>query len=139
MRRAEMRNEPEKRIFNTMENTAQMCGRLIVALEDLTAQEAVSLETRDFAALISIQDRAAPLVELLAAKAAEISDPALRARLAALHARRSRTGEWLSVEIELAREQLGETHAAQRRIAQVAPAYGRPIKAAPRNQLCAVG
>lgn len=122
-----------------MDSTNQMCARLVVALEDLTAQEALSVGQRDFAAVASIQDRAAPLVELLAAKASDITDAALHTRLAALHARRSRTGEWLDEHVDLARAELQETHASQRRVAQVAPAYGRPIKVPPPRQLSAVG
>jgi len=120
-----------------METPAQTCARIITALEDLAAQEAAALETRDFTAAITIQDRAAPLVEHLATYAGEITDPALRARIAAVHARRDRTGEWLAEQISRVRQQLHDLEAGQRRVAQVAPAYGRGAGAS--RQLCAVG
>ncbi len=121
-----------------METPAQTCARLVAALEDLTAQEAATLEARDFPAAIAVQQRAAPLIEHLVAHEAEIVDAALRQRLRALVLRRNKTGEWLAEQVARAREELGEAQAAQRRVAQVAPAYGHgtaPI----RRQLVAVG
>jgi hypothetical protein len=120
-----------------METPAQMCTRLLTALEDLAAQEAATLQARDFATAIAIQDRAAPLVELLAAHREELNDPTLRARVAELFARRSRTGEWLAEQMARVREELRQTDVARRRVAQVAPVYGR-ASTLPR-QLSAVG
>ncbi|MEO5959540.1 MAG: hypothetical protein ABIZ49_08085 [Opitutaceae bacterium] len=120
-----------------METPAQMCARLLLALEDLTAQEAATLEARDFTAAIAIQDRAAPLVNLLATHGPAVADGALRGRIAALLVRRNRTGEWLAEQLVRAREELQQNQVAQRRVAQVAPAYGK-ANATPR-QLSAVG
>ncbi|HVS51297.1 MAG TPA: hypothetical protein VHD62_02985 [Opitutaceae bacterium] len=121
-----------------METPAQMCARLIAALEDLAGQEAAALDARDFRGAVTVQDRAAPLVELLCAHADDVADEALRARIAALIERRNRTGEWLAEQIARVREQLRETQVAQRRVAQVAPAYGQSVRPAAR-QLVAVG
>jgi hypothetical protein len=120
-----------------METPAQMCARLLTALEDLAAQESATLQARDFTAAIAIQDRAAPLVELLAAHREEMNDPMLRARVAELSARRSRTGEWLAEQMARVREELRHSDVARRRVAQVAPVYGRGA-VLPR-QLSAVG
>lgn len=124
-----------------METPAQMCERLVTALEDLAGQEAATLETRDFAAVIAIQDRAAPLVDLLVAHAPAVTDRAVRTRITALLAKRHRTGEWLSEQIARTREELQRTETAQRRVAQVAPAYGYGSRAAAggRPHLAAVG
>lgn len=122
-----------------METPAQTCARLVAALEDLVAREAATLEARDFAGVIEIQKRAAPLVELLGAHADDVTDPALRERLRALLARRHQTGEWLAEQIEHAREALGQAHEGRRRLRQIAPVYGRGQAVAARRQLCAVG
>jgi hypothetical protein len=121
-----------------METPAQTCARLIAALEDLVAREAATLEARDFAAVIEIQQRAAPLVELLGAHAADVTDPALRTRLRTLLDRRQKTGEWLSEQIEKTRESLAEINEGRRRARQIAPVYGHRHAPASR-QLSAVG
>lgn len=122
-----------------METPAQTCARLLVALEDLAAQEAIRLEARDFAGAVKIQERAAPLVEHLAAHGAAVaaSDTAFRSRVAAFQARRLRTGEWIAEQMARTREQLQRVEASQRRATQIAPVYGGTPK--PTRQLCAVG
>jgi hypothetical protein len=121
-----------------METPAQMCARLVAALEDLSSQEAISLQTRNFAAAISIQERAAPLVEHLAVHGPEVADELLRCRIAALLERRHETGRWLVTEIERTRQQLHAMDVNRRRVAQVAPVYGAGVSAG-RRQLSAVG
>jgi hypothetical protein len=121
-----------------METPAQMCVRLVTALEELAAQEAATLEARDFPVVVELQDRAAPLIQLLGAHAADVTDQKLRERVAALIERRNRMGEWLAEQIARVREELKQTEATQRRLAQVAPAYGYPATTTSR-QLVAVG
>ncbi len=120
-----------------METPVQKCARLVTALEDLVAQEAVCLQTRDFAAAISIQDRAAPLVEHLSLHGPNVADQALRRRVETLIARRNDTATWLATELRQTREQLLGLQASQRRVAKVAPAYGRGSDS--RRQLCVRG
>lgn len=120
-----------------METPAQTCARLLAALEDLADQEAATLEARDFAAVAAIQDRAAPLVSLLAAQANGMRDVALRARIDRLRQRRAQTGAWLHTEMARLREELQQTQVAQRTVAQVAPAYGSRAHAT--RQLSMVG
>jgi hypothetical protein len=122
-----------------MESPAQTCARLVAALEDLVAREAATLEVRDFAAVVHLQERCAPLVALLGAHADDVTDPALRARIRALIERRNQTGEWLSEQIEKTREALAVANEGRRRVAQIAPAYGRGAPVPIRGQLCAVG
>lgn len=108
-----------------MESPAQKCVRLVTVLEDLVAQEAICLQTRNFAGAIAIQDRAAPLVEHLSTHGAAVADEALKHRITLLMERRRETGAWLTRELEHAREQLHGLQASQRRVAKVAPVYGR--------------
>jgi hypothetical protein len=123
-----------------METPAQTCARLVAALEDLVAREAATLEARDFTAVVEIQGRCAPLVELLGAHAAEVTDAALRQRIRALLDRRQQSGEWLSEQIEKTREALADANEGRRRIRQIAPVYGRiPALAPASRQLSAVG
>jgi len=91
-----------------------------------------------FAAAIGVQDRAAPLVDAPGLHAADVAEAGLRTRIAALIARRNRTGEWLAEQMARVRQDLQLTQVAQRRVAQVAPAYGQG-ETTKRPQLCAVG
>jgi hypothetical protein len=121
-----------------METPAQRCTRLAAALDDLAAQEAAALAAGDFDTVLALQDRAAPLVEFLAARAGEIARHApLAAALAAVQARRGRSAAHLAAAIARARGELAEAGAARRRVARIAPAYGRGPASA--SQLCAVG
>ena len=120
-----------------METPAQLCARLLTALEDLTAQETATLQARDFVTAITIQDRATPLVQLLASHGPEVVDTALRSRIAALLAKRNRTGEWLAEQMARAREELHQTKLARRTVDQVAPVYGRTSST--RRQLSVTG
>lgn len=122
-----------------METPAQMCARLVAALEDLANQEAATLQARDFPGAVAIQDRAAPLVELLVAHAPDVTDATIRARITALLAKRNQTGEWLADQMAKVREELQQTHVAQRRVAKVGPAYSRPDNDGPRPQWFAMG
>ena len=119
-----------------METPAQTCVRLLTALEDLATQEAAALEARDFATAVTIQTRAAPLVEHLAAHGPAIADkdPAFRSRVAAFHARRQQSGEWLATQVARAKEELLRMQAGQRRVARIAPVYGQPGRTS--RQLC---
>ena len=120
-----------------METTGQACDRLVTALEDLLAQEAAALAQGDFGAALELQERAAPLVDYLAAHGPRAAAPALRSRIGALCERRSAAGDRLAAAIARVREELGDTQTAQRRVARIAPAYGRSSAAA--RQLSAVG
>lgn len=121
-----------------METPVQRCSRLAAALADLAAQEAAALAARDIEAVLALQERAAPLVEFLSGQAGEIACHApLAAQLAAVHARRAQSARSLAAEVEKSRGALREAGAARRRIAQIAPAYGRGAPTA--TQLCAVG
>ncbi len=123
-----------------METPAQTCARLVAALEELVAREAATLEARDFAAVVHLQERCAPLVELLGAHEADVTDRALRERIRALIYRRQQTGEWLADQIEKTREALALANEGRRRVRQIAPVYGRGTSApSSSRQLCAVG
>ena len=121
-----------------MESSAQRCSRILTALEDLVAQEWAALRAREFDTACDLQDRAAPLVDFLASQRLdEVNDETLRSRIADLHLRRQQTADWLSAEITLARAELQQTCLAQRRVAQIVPAYGHA--ATPQSQLRAIG
>ncbi len=120
-----------------MATTAQTCARLLVALEDLSAQEAATLREGDFAAVAEIQARSAPLVEYLGTHGPAIADGAFLARMRALLLRRSESAEWLAAQIERTREELRQTQASEQRAARIAPVYGSAK--APVARLSAVG
>ncbi len=121
-----------------METSYQRCLRMAVALEDLVAQEAAALESRDYTEVSILQDRAAPLVDFLAQNAStHCGDIALRNRIAAVQQLRARSSALLASEMARTRAELHESQHAQRQVAKVAPAYAR--SASIRAKLCAVG
>ena len=112
--------------------------RIAGALEDLVAQEALALESRDYTEVSILQDRAAPLVEFLAQNAATHGgDAALRNRIATVQQLRARSSAQLAIQIERARVELLESEHARRQVAKIAPAYARSVSN--RAKLCAVG
>ena len=121
-----------------METPAQTCSRLLTALEDLAKQEAVTLAARDFATVVKLQERAAPLVELLGTHGPAVADAALRARIAAWLAHRHETGEWLAAQIAQTKAELDKLDTSRRQASRFAPVYGRGTATMAR-QLSAVG
>jgi hypothetical protein len=105
-----------------MAHPAATCARLLAALEDLVSQEAVLLRAADYPGVLAAQERAAPLVERLAALAAT-ADAAVRTRVAAVLALRSASLDWLAGEMDRVRGELAAMESSERRVAQVAPAY----------------
>jgi hypothetical protein len=121
-----------------METPAQTCARLVVALEDLVACEAATVQNRDFSGALDIQERAAPLIDYLATNGSSYADSDLQKRIHALAERRRLTGELLSAQLAEVKESLQSTRASQHRVARIAPVYGSaavPIS----GQLLAVG
>jgi hypothetical protein len=121
-----------------METPAQRAERIVAALEDLSAQEAASVAQQDWASVVALQDRMVPLVEFLAVSPFRGHEQsALRSRIAAVHARRAGSSARLEGELERTRKELEQTQLARRRVAQIAPAYGRA--GVPPHRLHAVG
>jgi hypothetical protein len=102
---------------------AETCARLLAALEDLVAQEAVQLRAADFPGVLATQERAAPLIGRLAALATT-ADAAVRVRIAGVLALRSRSLDWLGAEMARVRDELSAMQVSRRRVAQIAPVYG---------------
>ncbi len=121
-----------------MQTPVQRGVRLVAALEDLVGQEEASLQAGDFSAVAEIQLRTDALIVDLAAQANDTpTTSGMRMRLSAVQARREQTSAWLEGEIETTRKALTETDRSRRRVAQIAPVYGR-VAAEPRSQLSAV-
>jgi|SRR5687767_3920002 hypothetical protein len=120
-----------------METVAEHCERIVTALEDLVAQEGAAVASRDFNAMLALQERTAPLVDFLVAKAPAASGSTLRNRIFTLHDRRRQNGDALAAEIERTRAELQQMENTRRRVAQIAPVYGQP--GLTRGQWQAVG
>ena len=110
---------------------------LLGALEDLVAQEAASLASGDFAAMIDLQQRAEPLIAHLGRHGAGIVDDDFRARVGDWLARRREIAGLLAARISETRERLNQLEASRRRVARVGPAYGQG--AGMSRRLSAVG
>jgi hypothetical protein len=117
------------------ETPAQQGSRLLSALEDLARQERAALGAQDFAGLAAVQERIAPVIEHLAGKLGSAALAPWRDRIARLRDWRAETARQLDAALARTRAALQETHAVRRRVAQVAPAYGRPRPAGPQVAL----
>lgn len=125
-----------------MPASAAQCARIASALDDLAGQEAASLAQEDFAAVLTIQDRAAPLVAFLAEHlpalgAGESAD--VRRDVAGIFERRRSTAALLDDKLAALRGAMAETAAARGRAARVAPIYGARRGAPAPRQLLAQG
>lgn len=108
-----------------MESLSQRCTRIVAALEDLAAQEAAAVAREDFAAVQSLHERTAALVEFLASAGADVLGAAgLRRRLTAVYDLRHRSGEAVAAAMARVRSELDANQASSRRAARIAPAYG---------------
>ena len=106
-----------------METPLQTATRLLTALEDLTAQESVLLRTLDFVDAVAIQERAAPLVDQLAALAIHPEVAELRAKVKGLVDRRQQSRFFLDAQLGRLQSELRRIDEARSRLTKVAPAY----------------
>ena len=106
-----------------METPLQTAKRLLTALEDLTAQESILLRTLDYVDAVAIQERAAPLVDQLAALAVHPEVSALNAKVKALVDRRQQSRFFLDAQLGRLQSELRRIDEARTRLARVAPAY----------------
>lgn len=106
-----------------METPIQTATRLLAALEDLTAQEAVLLRTLDFADAVAIQERAEPLIDQLAALAVHPEVAALRSKVKGVVERRQQSRLFLDAQLGRLQSELRRLDEARTRLARVAPAY----------------
>lgn len=113
-----------------MATTAETWVRLLGALEDLAAQEALLLRGSDFAGVLATQARAGPLIARLATLA-ETADAGVRLRVKSVLALRARSLEWLETEMSRVRDELQTMQVSSRRVAQFAPVYGHGPRGAP--------
>ncbi len=103
----------------------QTFSRLLGALDELVAQETGTLGEGDYAATLEIQRRAQPLVEALSGLGIAAADDLARARVAGLLARRQHNIDFLESQLATARAELLSVQESTRRVACIAPAYGR--------------
>lgn len=120
-----------------METSAQRVARLITALEELITEEATTLRHGDYAAAATIAGRAQPVVDWIVNHASLLT-PETRERLVAVQAERAANETLLADELARAREALRQVATSRRRVAQIAPVYGRMPMQRPMR-LSAVG
>ncbi len=125
-----------------MATASEKCARITGALGDLAEQEAVSLAQEDLPAVLTIQDRAAPLVAFLADHLPALSGSEaerVRSALAEIFDRRARTAALLDDKLSGLRGAMADTVAARGRAARVAPVYGSRRSSTTARQLLAQG
>ena len=121
-----------------METPVRHFERILAALEELAIQEEQLLQAEDYAALVTLQARAAPLVERLTEYTGP-TDANLRQRLTALVGRRGKGAELLARKLNLTRVELSRIEASQRRVSQVGPIYRDSAGASRARRLHASG
>jgi hypothetical protein len=125
-----------------MHDSRQRTFRLVGAIEDLVAQEALALRAGEFTLAGELAGRVAPLISDLAANPAAHAvlrgDRDLQGRMRAVQTMRRHSGEWLEGELQRVGAGLHETSAAQGRVARFAPVYGG-APAVPLRRLDCVG
>jgi len=107
-----------------METPVQTAVRLLSALEDFASQEANLVRTMDFVEAVAVQERAFPLVRLLAELAEDPGVAALKPQVAALLARREQNRHFIDAHLERLQSELRRIDEARARLARLAPAYG---------------
>jgi hypothetical protein len=105
-----------------METPAQRGARLTTALEELSRAVMASLAAGDFAEVVRLQERAAPLITHLA-ESGEAPNNVLRDRIAAWIAMNQRVSAQIAGELSRINRELAGIEAAQRRLVRLAPAY----------------
>jgi len=106
-----------------VEDPEQAITRLLGALEVLFDQETIHVSSSDHSGVLAAQAKITPIIERLAQLCAETANPAIRAKVAVLLAKRRVTEDGLAAHIARIRGELNRTHAAQHRLARIAPAY----------------
>lgn len=114
-----------------MELPVHTLARLLTALEDLTSQETLLLRSGDYAGMLRIQGRVAPLVEAVADLAAVAGDSS-RVRVAVVIGQRMRSVDRLADRLTHASAELNQVRTHQLRLAQIRPVYGGAESAGPR-------
>ncbi len=117
----------------------QKFDRLLSALDDLVTQEAMTVKAGDYAAVGDIQRRADPLVSMIATLGPEVDDAMARARVAALLARRQHNIDFIEAQLATARDELEAVQESIRRMAKMAPVYGRAENAGKKPRFNAAG
>jgi hypothetical protein len=106
-----------------METTLQTARRLLAALEELAAQEAILFRTLEFTEAVAVQERATPLVRRLGELAEEPGIGELRPRVTALLARREQSFHFLQTQIERLHLEARRIEEARARLTRMAPVY----------------
>jgi polyphosphate kinase len=114
-----------------MEAPRQAFTRLLNALDALVDQERNTVLAGDFTAVEEIQRRADPLIERLRSLGVDAADELARVRVAGLLARRQHNIDLIESQLTAARAELFAVQESTRRVACIAPAYGRPRNAPP--------
>ena len=108
-----------------MQDRRHTFNRLVGALEELVTREAATLAEHDYQAVHEIQQRAAPVVDAIAALGRDIADEIARARVAGLLARRQHSIDALESQLATARAELMAVQESTLRAAKIRPVYGR--------------
>lgn len=122
-----------------MQDRRHTFNRLVGALEELVTREAATLAEHDYQAVHEIQQRAAPVVDAIAALGRDIADEVARARVAGLLARRQHSIDALESQLATARAELMAVQESSLRAAKIGPVYGRQKAPAHTGRFLAAG
>lgn len=108
-----------------METPAHRIQRWIDALDDLTGQESLLLQSGEPRNALPVQQRIGSLIEALVGHAAD-ADSSARRRITALVERRRSSEAWLNDALGRGRAELRQLESDRRRLIRMRPAYAGP-------------
>lgn len=120
-----------------VETPFQCAARLLIALDELVAQEGNYLRAGSFVLAAGVRARTEPVVSRLVELSQSPGVPELRGKVAAIVERSSRHAAILEEKIAEFRAEIRRIDQARHRTNQLAPAYVRPPTANPQRFVAA--
>jgi hypothetical protein len=106
-----------------METSFQAANRLLIALEELLAQETTLIHATEFVEAVAVRERTGPLVEKLCTLAAHPEVARFRSRVARLLDRWQENHQLLDSQLTRLQGELNRVTEARGRLRHVVPAY----------------
>jgi hypothetical protein len=119
-----------------MKDSLQAAGRILAALDELLAREAVAARAASGSRLRVIQNRITPLLESLSEMAGELRSPRIRESMLCLAEKRRQNVLLMQDALLRIRREMDSRAEAVERLRRVSPAYGARMPVASRLNAC---
>ncbi len=119
-----------------MKGSSHAAERIVAALDDLLAREAVAARAASGSRLRVIQSRITPLLESLSEMAEHLRSPRIRESMVGLAEKRRRNVLLMQDALLRIRREIDSRSEALERVRRVSPAYGGRTPVASRLNAC---